>query len=64
MSDDKGKIGRVRLEVRNKVVADDGTEGRITSVSRSPKPGETHVVVEDADGNLTDHKSRNLRNQK
>jgi hypothetical protein len=60
---DSGKPGRVRLALGNKVTADDGTKGTITGVFRSPRPGDTDVRVQGADGKDTDHKSGNLRNR-
>ena len=58
-----GQIGRVHLTAGNTVTADDGTEGRIVGIARSPQPGKTEVCVEDANGRRTDHESRNLRDR-
>ena len=58
-----GQIGRVHLTLGNEVTTDNGTQGRITGVFRSPKPGETDVRVQDANGQTTAHKSRDLRDR-
>ena len=56
-----GQVGRVHLTLGNTVTADDGTTGTIIGIFRSPKPGQTDVSIESADGTSTAHKSGNLR---